>query len=102
MKPRNPADTRAPQRIAMVRFAERHELRLPRLRILTLPPILKRHLERDFIRRRTIAGEEHMLRVSRRDLAQPLRQPSARVASHPQRRAMGNSIQLLANRSIDP
>src|SRR4051812_17240593 len=41
MKARDPADARATQCIAMIRFAKRDEFNPSRLRLLTLSPVLK-------------------------------------------------------------
>ena len=72
-----------------------------RLRPIALLPILKRHFQRDFDRRRTVAGEEDVIEIAGREIRQPLGQPNCRVAPHAQRRAMGHAIELLANRGVD-
>src|SRR4051812_29668060 len=85
----------------MVGFTECDELRLPRLRLIALSPVLKCHLERDFYGRRAIAGKENVLEISRCNIRQPFCQPDGRVASHPERRAVSNAIELLTNRRVD-
>ena len=58
--------------------------------------------QRDFHRRRAVAGKEHVLQIARCEVGQPLGQPHRRVTTHAQRRAVGHAVKLLAHGRIDP
>jgi len=86
----------------MVRRVERQVLGLARPRRRTLAPKLKRHLQRDFHRRRAIVRKEDMFESRRSQLDQPSRQPDRGRIRHPQRRDMRHPAQLLDDRRVDP
>ena len=73
------------ERIAVIGGMQGQKLRLFRSRFRTLPPELKRHLERDFDRRGAVIGKEHARQPRRRDLNKPAREFDAAALSLPWR-----------------
>src|SRR5207237_685507 len=102
VKPSHAADADASQRVAVISVLKREILRLPRLRPIALSPILKRHLQSDFDRRRAVVGKENVTEARRRDLCQPTGQPHRRRMSHAQQRDMGNFVKLSPNGLVNP
>ena len=100
VKPRHAADADAAQRVAVVGFAQRQVLRLAGARVGTLPPVLEGHLQGDFDRRRTVAGEEHVLQAGRREFGQPLGQQDRGGVRQAQRRDVSHFVQLVADRLV--
>ena len=88
------------QGIAMIGVMNGQKLRLPRLRLGALSPILEGHLESDFNRGRAIVGKENAIKAGRRQFDQPPCQANGRNIGQPQKGAMGHPIKLLSNRLI--
>src|SRR5712691_4255381 len=74
VKPLDPADADAPQRVAVISPVERDEEPLRRLWISPLPPVLEGHFERYCDGRRPVVGKKDMGDAGWRESDEPFGQ----------------------------
>src|SRR5690349_14216981 len=66
-----------------------------------LPPILKRHLERDLDRGGAVVGKEDVIQAAGRDFDQSAGELDRRRMGHTKKRDMSDLVELLANGRVD-
>ena len=97
----DPADRDRADRVAVVRLAEAYERGAPAALALALAPVLKRHLQRDLVRRRAGLGVEDAGEARRCQLDQPLRELGRARMGESEHRRVGDAIELVAQRLVD-
>ena len=96
------ADADAADRVAVVGLAEGEVAGLLRPRPLALAPVLEGQLQGDLDRRRSVVGEEHVLEAGRGQIDQPPGQTDRRRIGASQGGHVGDAVELLAERSVEP
>ena len=98
----DPADRDGPHGVPVVGVAQA-DVRgaLGRLAALLLP-VLEGHLERDLGRRRPGVRVEDPVESRRRDLDQPRRELGGGAVGEAQHRRVGDAVELVADRLVDP
>ena len=96
------ADSRGAERVAVIRVVQAQIDRLLRgLLALREQPVLERHLQRRFDRRRAVVREEHVIQPARGDLDEPPRKLGHRRMRRAEQRRVREAAELFGDGGVD-